>query len=133
MRSPDEELSTIAAKWFRIGRRIARLERRNEVLGEMVEWQKSRIESLEEELLRVHPTDTKWGWLWWTLKRPEALHVRIKSEEGQSAKYTRCMIYSAMSSAWKHTKFDVSIHHLGGDVWEVSRGRTWKADLESIS
>lgn len=124
MKAPEETLSSVAARWVRIGQRVARMERSNQIQREMIARQKDRIQTLEEELLRARPTETKWGFLWWVLIRPEVTSVRIKTDAGQSHKYTRNAIYSNMASAWEHTGFDVSIHHVGGRIWDVSRGRS---------
>lgn len=125
MREPEKALGAVAAKWFRIGQRIARLERSNEFQREMIEWQKAHIQSLEEELLRLRPDATKWGWLRWTLLKSEVVSVRMKTTGERNLKYTRNLIQANLCSNFRLFPYRSRIHHVGGYVFDVSRGASW--------
>lgn len=126
MKSPEVTLSSVAQKWSRIARKIARTENLAEIQDEVIKSQRNRIRELEEELLRVRPLATKWGWLWWTLRRPEVLSVRVNVGTERTVEATRRLINSAMSANWSRLECRVHIHHIDGHVFDISRGGSWR-------
>lgn len=121
----ENSLGKLAKRWWRIGQRVAYLERANRMLRESDQWQKTRIQELEAELLECRPNDTKWGWLWWTLGRPELISVRVNVGDERTVKATRSLINSAMSMHWAKLRCRVHVNHVGDHVFDVSRGERW--------
>lgn len=119
-----QTMERVRSRWERLAMRFYRIERAGEALRNTNTILTGEIKHLEAELLKLRPADTKWGWIWWTLMRPEVVSVRVLLGEGKDKHTIRNTIYAAMSMAWKHTRFDVKIHRVGDGLWDVSRGRT---------
>jgi hypothetical protein len=110
----------------RVASKFASTEVENENLHQLVAFKTQEIERLTKELRRIKPTDTKWGWMTWTLNRPEIDSLRVPAPEDVNERQReRRRLYSALYMLTRNPFAVKYVFDGGKNYFEIVKRGQW--------